>query len=258
MSDDLVLRETRGPILLATLNRPTKGNALNRPILAELDQVIHGIELGFGTADAPRVLVITGSGSKAFCAGADVTELNGIGEHRAREQMRYGQLLFDRLEALPVPVIAAINGFALGGGLELAMACDIRVAAATARLGQAEINLANLPGWGGTQRLPRLVGRGIANEMIFGGETITAARAHETGLVNRVADDAVAAALEMASLYATKDPTAIRGAKRAIGIGLQPGLTEGLIAEADAVATSCATEAQQAAVAAFLTRGKSQ
>lgn len=257
MNDDLILLERRGPLLLATLNRPTKGNALNRPILRELDRVITDIELGFGTASAPRVLVITGSGAKAFCAGADVTELDGIGEHRAREQMRYGQLLFDRLEALPIPVIAAVNGFALGGGLELAMACDIRVAAAGARLGQAEINLANLPGWGGTQRLPRLVGRGIANEMIFGGETIAAQRAYEIGLVNRVADDAVATALELATGYAEKDPIALRGAKRAIAIGLQPGLTEGLMAEADAVAACCATEAQQAAVAGFLNRGKS-
>lgn len=258
MSDQLILLERRGPVLLATLNRPNKGNALNRPALQALDQVIRDIELGFGTSAAPRVLVITGAGPKAFCAGADVTELDGIGEHGAREQMRFGQLLFDRLEALPIPVVAAINGFALGGGLELAMACDIRVAAKDARLGQPEINLANLPGWGGTQRLPRLVGRGIANELIFGGETISAARAYEIGLVNRVADDAVAAALEMASRYAEKDPTALRGAKRAIGIGLQGGLSEGLIAEADAVGVCCATEAQQAATAAFLKRGKGQ
>jgi len=256
MTDSLILRESIDSVLLATLNRPTKGNALSRPLLRELDALVQNIELAFGKPDSPRALVITGSGSKTFSAGADVTELDGIGNNGAREQMRYGQRVFDRLEALPIPVIAAINGYALGGGLELAMACDIRIAAHTAVLGQPEILLGNLPGWGGTQRLPRLVGRGIANELIFGGESITAARAYEIGLVNRVVDDAAAAAVEVAAAFAEKSATAIRGAKRAIAIGLQAGLTEGLLAEAHAVGVCCDTEEQQTALTNFLQRRK--
>jgi len=254
MSDDLILRERRGPVLLATLNRPTKGNALNRALLGQLSNLVADLERSCGTPVGVRALVLTGAGTKTFSAGADVTELDGIGGNGAREQMRFGQMIFDRLEALPIPVLAAVNGYALGGGLELAMACDIRLAAPTALVGQPEINLGNVPGWGGTQRLPRLVGRGRANEMIFGGQMITAQRAAEIGLVNAVEEDAVAAALAMAMAFAAKSPIALRGAKRAIAIGLQSGLTEGQVVEADAVGVCCDSEEQQQALAQFLQR----
>lgn len=254
MAGDLILRERVGAVELVTINRPAKGNALSVAVLRGIEAVTADLEAHYGEDDCPRVVVITGSGERAFSAGADITELDGISEHAAREQMRFGQRVLDRLEALPVPVIAAINGHALGGGLELALACDIRIAARTARLGQPEITLANLPGWGGTQRLPRIVGRGIATEMILLGVAITAERAYELRLVNRVADDAREAALELAQELATRSSTAVRGAKRAIAVGLHAGLTEGLAVEADAVGVCCTTTEQREAVNTFLTR----
>jgi enoyl-CoA hydratase len=250
MTEPVLTRRDVGAVVLATLNRPTKGNSLNQPLIDALDQLVSSLE-GAGGRGA---LVLTGAGGKAFSAGADVTELDGIGADRARAQMRRGQAVFDRLERLPLVVIAAIDGFALGGGLELAMAADIRVAGETARLGQPEITLENVPGWGGTQRLPRLVGRGIATELILTGELITAARAREIGLVNHVVEDPVAKALELAERIAVRSPVAVAGAKHAIRIGLEQGQEAGLIAEADAVAACCATDAQAQAVQAFLNR----
>jgi len=199
-------------------------------------------------------LVLTGAGTKAFSAGADINELDDIGPDAARAQMRRGQAVFDRLERLPIAVIAAINGFALGGGLELAMAADIRIAAPTARLGQPEITLANLPGWGGTQRLPRLVGRGIATELILTGDLVEADRAYAIGLVNRIATDPLPAAIELGARIAAHSRTAVRGAKRAIRVGLEDGVMAGLSVEADAVADCCGTEVQRQAVRAFLRR----
>ncbi|HSF27396.1 MAG TPA: enoyl-CoA hydratase-related protein [Actinomycetes bacterium] len=245
---------TDGRVLVATLNRPTKGNALNRPLIEALDALAAEVEATCHDAEGPRALVLTGAGAKAFSAGADVHELDGIDGPSAREQMRRGQLAFGRLERLPVVVIAAVNGFALGGGLELAMAADLRVAAPTARLGQPEITLENLPGWGGTQRLPRLVGRGVATELILTGELISAERALALGLVNRVADDALAAAVALADQIAARNPVAVAGAKRSIRVGLEAGVAAGLEVEADAVAACCETAEQRAAVHAFLHR----
>jgi enoyl-CoA hydratase len=202
--------------------------------------------------------VVTGRGAKAFCAGADVTELDGIDAETAFEQMRRGQSALDRIERLPIPVIAAVNGFALGGGLELAMAADLRIAANGSKLGQPEISLGNLPGWGGTQRLPRLVGRARATELILTGELVPAQKALEWGLVNSVADDALAAATELAERLAERNPVAVRGAKRAIRVGLEEGMPEGLVVEAEAVAACCETEHQRRAVREFLDRKTSR
>ncbi len=254
MPDELVIRDRSAAVEVATINRPGKGNALSVAVLRALESIVTDIETTYGSDAGPRVLVITGAGDRAFSAGADITELAGITGDAAREQMRLGQRIFHRLEALPIPVIAAVNGHALGGGLELALACDIRVAARTAMLGQPEITLANLPGWGGTQRLPRIVGRGVATEMILLGEPITADRAYELRLVNRVADDALGAALDLAQQLAARSRVAVRGAKRAIAVGLQAGLTEGLAVEADAVGACCGTSEQREAVQAFLNR----
>jgi enoyl-CoA hydratase len=247
-----LLLKPDGRVLVATLNRPGKGNALNQHLMNALDQLAARLEAA--RAGETGALVLTGAGDKAFSVGADVSELDGIGPGTAREQMRRGQAVFDRIERLPVVVIAAVNGFALGGGLELAMAADIRIASPSARLGQPEITLANLPGWGGTQRLPRLVGRGIASELILTGDVIDAGRAYALRLVNRVADDPLTAAVELAARIAANSSAAVRGAKTAIRTGLEVGITAGLAAEADAVAECCGTEEQHQAVQSFLNR----
>jgi enoyl-CoA hydratase len=251
--DGVLLRERSGPVLLATLNRPRKGNALNQMLITALDDLAATWDNG-GPFDGCRALVLTGAGNRAFSAGADVTELDGIGGPAAAAQMRRGQQVFNRIEALPVVVIAAIGGFALGGGLELAMAADIRIAAPHARLAQPEITLANLPGWGGTQRLPRLIGRGRATELILTGDHVDARRALDLGLVDHVADDWLQAALALATRIAGHSPTAVAGAKRAIRTGLSEGIPRGLEAEADAVAACCRTPEQNDAVQAFLHR----
>ena len=253
--EPVLVREHRGAVLIASLNRPAKGNALNRPLIEALDALARDLEQdGSGT----RALVITGRGAKAFSAGADVSELDGIEHDAAYEQMRRGQLALDRIERLPIPVIAAINGFALGGGLELAMAADLRIAAAGSALGQPEINLGNLPGWGGTQRLPRLIGVARATEMILTGELLPAARALEWGLVNAVTDDALAAALQLADEIAGRNSVAVRGAKRAIRVGMEEGIAAGLLIEAEAVALCCQTDHQRRAVHNFLHRKQSE
>jgi enoyl-CoA hydratase len=250
--DEVLLCETRHRVLVATLNRPAKGNALSRQLVAALDRLAADLEAG--TGGKLGALVLTGAGERAFSAGADVSELDGLDAETARAQMRRGQAVFDRIERLPLVVIAAINGYALGGGLELAMAADMRIATPSARFGQPEITLANLPGWGGTQRLPRLVGSGLATELILTGAVIDAARAAEIGLVNRIETDAVGAAVELASQIAARSPVAVAGAKRAIRVGLDEGVAAGLRAEAEAVAQCCQTDEQREAVQAFLHR----
>ena len=252
MSDVLDVTDD-GKVITASLNRRAKGNSLNQPLIDALDSLCDEVEQ-MHTAGDVRSVVVTGTGDRAFCAGADVNELNQITPDSARAQMRRGQQVFDRLERLPVVVIAALNGFALGGGLELAMATDIRVAGPSARLGQPEINLGNVPGWGGTQRLPRLVGRGRATEMILTGELIDAQRAFEIGLVNAVVDDPLAWAHDLAGRIAERNPVAVEGAKRSIRSGLERGIEQGLLVEADAVGDCCATDYQREAVRAFLNR----
>jgi enoyl-CoA hydratase len=254
MSDTDLTRSRQGPVLVARLNRPAKANSINQALVAELERLVDELASTPTVEDPPRALVLTGAGDRAFSTGADVSELDGLSADAARAQMRRGQTLFDRLETLPIVVIAAINGFALGGGLELAMAADLRVASPTARLGQPEIALANVPGWGGTQRLPRLIGRGRACELILTGDLIDAQRAYEWGLVNVIADDPVRAGIELAARICAHGPVAVAGAKQAIRVGLTEGMQAGLLAEADAVATCCQTPEQQRAVRTFLAR----
>lgn len=253
MSTDVITRAWHGPVLVATIDRAAKANSLSRAVIDALDALAADIEDAVAEHEV-GALVLTGAGERAFSAGADIHELDGISPAAAYRQMRRGQQVFARIEALPIVVIAALNGVALGGGLELAMAADIRIAAPSARLGQAEITLENLPGWGGTQRLPRLVGRGRATELILTGDLLDAATAAEWGLVNRVADDPLAAAVELAQRIAQRSPVAVAGAKRAIAAGLAPGLQDGLEVEARAVGACCATDEQRAAVKAFLAR----
>ncbi len=247
-----VLQERHGSVLVVTLNRPRKGNSLNQAVIAALDEVADHVECNAFEPGGPRALVLAGAGGRGFSAGADVHDLNGVDAARAREQMRRGQRVFDRIEHLPVLVVAAVSGYALGGGLELAMAADLRIAAPDAIFGQPEITLENLPGWGGTQRLPRLVGLGRATELILTGATIDASRALEIGLVNRIATDPLAASIKLAAGVAARSAMAVMGAKRAIHAGLDGGMRVGLEVEADAVAACCETAEQRAAVRAFL------
>lgn len=250
---DVVTIRADGAVTIATINRPAKANALSGEVIDALDSLAEAVEQA-AAAGTTRALVITGAGEKAFSAGADIRNLVGLTQSQAREQMLRGQRVFDRIATLPVAVIAAINGVAFGGGLELAMACDMRIAAPRARFGQPEITLANIPGWGGTQRLPRLVGRGIASEMILTGAPIDAARALAIGLVNAIAEDPVIHAVELAKTVAAHSPRAIAAAKMAIRAGLRGGIEYGLEVEAGAVAELCQTPEQHEAVRAFLDR----
>ncbi|CBA16471.1 enoyl-CoA hydratase-related protein [Xanthomonas albilineans] len=226
MSGTPVLADTQGAIRILTVNRADKLNALNRQILLALDTA-------FATAeDDPqiRVVVLTGAGEKAFVAGADIAEMNVLTPMQGRDFSQLGQRLMRRIERLSKPVLAMVNGFALGGGLELAMACHLRLAADSARLGQPEINLGLIPGFGGTQRLLRLAGRAAALELCLLGAPIDAARALQLGLVNRV----VAAAelrqttLQMAQQLANAAPLALRGILDAIQVGGETAIEQGL------------------------------
>ncbi|WP_277603908.1 enoyl-CoA hydratase-related protein [Agrococcus sp. ARC_14] len=252
-----VLRVTRTDTIVdVRLYRPDKANALSQQMLMEFDVLTDALMRGTGIGEGARAVVLSGEGGRAFSAGNDITSLQGLSASEATQQMLRGQEIFQRLEDCPQVTIAAIDGVALGGGLELAMACDIRVASPTSRLGQPEITLANIPGWGGTQRLPRLIGEGRAIELILTGELVDAARAEQIGLVNRVTDDPVATAHQLASAIAAKAPTAVDEALKAVYAGARHGIVHGLLVEARGVGTCCTTPEQREAVQAFLDRKK--
>jgi enoyl-CoA hydratase len=220
-----------GAIATITLNRPSVLNALNLQLLGELAQTLD--ELG---ADAGlRAVILTGAGPKAFAAGADISELNALADARAGEaQAQRGQALTRAFERLRIPVIAAVNGFALGGGCELAMACDIRIASENAKFGQPEVNLGILPGYGGTQRTARLLGEGMAMYLCLSGEMIDAQTALRVGLVQKVvpAGELLGEATRLANVIAGKAPLAVAAAKRAIVDGADLGLDAALALEA--------------------------
>jgi enoyl-CoA hydratase len=204
-------------------------NALDRPTLEELRDRL----LELRDEEGVRVVVLTGSGEKAFVAGADIKYMSGLGTAEAREWGELGHDAGQLLETMPKPTIAAINGFALGGGCELALACDLRFASSTAKLGQPEINLGIIPGWGGTQRLARACGLGVAKELILTGRLVDAEEAQRIGLVTSVADPVLEEALETARLLAAKSPLAVAAAKRALNHSLQGDHVENLRREAD-------------------------
>ena len=239
-------------IATITLNRPNKLNALNAALLQELQEALNTV----AQDSEIRVLIITGAGERAFCAGADIDELHGITPEKAGAFMLLGQRIFNDIETLGKPVIAAVNGYALGGGCELAQACDLRVASISARFGQPEINLGNIPGWGGTQRLPRLIGAARAKELIFTGELLEAEAAERMGLVNRVTtpEELMPAARSLAAKIAEKGPIALRLAKWAIDRGLDGSLASGLMYENLGVAYCCTTEDQCEGTLAFKER----
>lgn len=249
--ESLVRSEKEDGVRVLTVNRPEKLNALNADVLAALDRGLAECEADTGL----RCVIVTGSGEKAFIAGADIGELSKLTPIEGREHSLRGQALLDRIANLMVPSIAAINGYAYGGGLELAMACTLRVASENARMGLPETSLGILPGYGGTQRLARLVGRARAFELILTSEKgLTAQEAERIGLVNRVvpAGQALAAAREMAGKIAANGPGACRYAMEAIRRGLEMPLSEGQAFEATLFGLCAATEDMKEGMTAFL------
>jgi enoyl-CoA hydratase len=254
MAFDNLLLERDGAIALVTINRPQVLNALNAQTIDELRRA--ALELKHD--DSVRVVILTGAGEKSFVAGADIKELAAMSPESARELGLRGQHVFGLFESLGKPVIAAINGFALGGGCELAMACTIRIAAEGARFGQPEVNLGILPGYGGTQRLPRLVGAGRALEMLLTGSPITAAEAFRIGLVNRVvpAPDLIADARRLAGELAKQPPIAMRYILEAVHKGLEMPLGEASVFEATLFGLVVATDDMREGTRAFLEKRK--
>jgi enoyl-CoA hydratase len=254
--DNLVLeRDDRDDrVAIVIINRPQVLNALNA---ATLDELRHAV-LDLQRDDSVRTIIITGAGEKSFVAGADINELAVQSPASGRERALAGQHVFDLIENLGKPVIAAINGFALGGGCELAMACTLRLAADTARLGQPEINLGVLPGYAGTQRLPRLVGKGRALELLLTGAMITAADAERIGLVNRVvpAGELLAEARQLARHLAGQAPIAMRYVLSAVNKGLEMPLAEGCAYEATLFGLITATGDMREGTSAFLEKRK--
>ena len=242
-------REDRGAVAVLVLNRPEALNALSVEMLDELAGHLDAIERDADT----RAIVIVGGGEKAFTAGADIRHMATATALQARAYAQRGHELTTRIETFPKPVIAAVNGYALGGGCELALACDIRIAADTARFGLPEVNLGILPGWGGTQRLARATSPGFAKELIFTGRQVKAEEARITGLVNEVVPlaELLDRAVAMGELIATKPPWAIAAAKEVVNLALEGDLQGHLRRELDAFALAFTTEDQREGMAAF-------
>ncbi len=251
-----LLYALEGAVATVTINRPDKLNALNRATVAELEQVVGEIERD----EQVRAVIVTGAGEKAFVAGADINELAALAPIEAARFAARGQRLFRRLELLPKPVIAAINGFALGGGLELAMACTFRLASENARLGQPEIKLGILPGYGGTQRLPRLVGKGAALALLLTGDPIPAQEAYRIGLVQQVVPQAelLATARQWVARILANGPLAAGLLLEAVQLGLEMPLEEAMAFEAAQFGLSCSTEDMRECTRAFLEKRQAQ
>ncbi len=233
-----------------TIQRPEKLNALNNEVLEELEQVFADLEQD----DRVEAVIVTGSGEKAFVAGADIAELKSLDTASARVQALRGQAVFQRIESMPKPVIAAVNGFALGGGCELALACHIRIASENARFGLPEVSLGIIPGYGGTQRLPRLVGKGVALDLILSGEMLPAADALRAGLVSRVFPlaELKAGAEKLARTILSRGPLALRSALAAVHEGIEMPQEQGLQYEAALFGLLAATRDMQEGMGAFL------
>ena len=254
MSFQNLLVERHGAVTTISINRPKVLNALNAQTLDELGQAIDDVRKD----DGVRVVILTGAGEKAFVAGADINELAVQTPVGGRDHARKGQSLFDRIERLGKPVIAAVNGFALGGGCELAMACTMRIASDTAKFGQPEINLGIIPGYAGSQRLPRLVGRGRALELLLTGQQITAEEAWRIGLVNRVvpAANLMAEARALADALASKAPIAVRYILDAVAGGLEMSFADAQDYEATLFGLVSTTEDMREGTKAFLEKRK--
>jgi enoyl-CoA hydratase len=249
-----LIYEKTDNIGVLTINRPDKLNAISNELTEELKQLLDEIE----EDEELRIMVITGAGDKAFVAGADIKELVDRDALIGREVSRTRQHLFSRIENLPVPVIAVVNGYALGGGLELALACSIRICSENAQFGAPEVKLGIIPGDGGTQRLPRLVGLGRAMEMILTGDFIDAQEAYRIGLVNKIVphEELMDSAMEMAKTIAQRPPLAVRYAKEAVNRSQEGDSVSGYALESYLHALTCVTEDKKEGVSAFLEKRK--
>jgi len=250
MAYETLLYEKREGIGYIKVNRPEKMNALNRTVMEELRACFDSI----GTDDEVQVVILTGAGEKAFIAGADINELAVQTPLQGKETSLFGQRIFDGIENLGKPVIAAVNGYALGGGCELAMACTLRIASDNARFGQPEVKLGIIPGYAGTQRLARIVGKGRALELILSGEPITAQEAYRIGLVNQVvaAKDLIPSAETLARKIMANGPLAVKLALEAVNHGMEMTQKEGEFLEATLFGLCCATADMKEGTRAFL------
>jgi enoyl-CoA hydratase len=253
MSEKNLISTIEDKIALITINRPRLLNALNKDTLNELCETFTTLKADRGV----KVIIITGKG-KAFVAGADISEMKDYTPEQAREFTTLGHMTMDSIQNAEKPVIAAVNGYALGGGLELALACDIILASETALLGVPEVNLGLIQGFGGTQRLPRLIGKSLAKELIFTADAVTANRAYEMGVVNRVfpLDDLLPEAEKMALKIAQKGPIALKLAKRVIDSGYNKDLSEGCELERKAFVECFTTSDRKEGMKAFLEKRK--
>lgn len=263
---EFVLYEQQGAVGVITINREKALNALNSTVLDELNATFDAVDL-----NTVRCLVLTGAGEKSFVAGADIGEMSTLTKAEGEAFGKKGNDVFRKIETFPIPVIAAVNGFALGGGCEISMSCDIRICSDNAVFGQPEVGLGITPGFGGTQRLARLVGEGMAKQMIYTARNIKAAEAYRIGLVNQVisaevneagevvvsAKDALmAAALKMANGIAANAPIAVRNCKKAINDGLQVDMDKAIVIEEKLFGDCFETEDQRAGMANFLEKDK--
>lgn len=244
-----------GFVTVLTIHRPEALNALSAEVLADLDTALDAVDPA-----ATRCVVLTGAGEKAFVAGADIGSQATLTQAQALSWSRRGNAVFRKIETLPLPVIAAVNGYALGGGCELALACDIRLASENAVFGQPEVGLGITAGFGGTQRLPRLVGTGFAKEMLYSGIRVKADRALAMGLVNAVhpLESLLDEAIQLAEKIANNAPIAVRATKKAINEGMQEEIEESLETEAKLFSTCFETRDQKEGMAAFLEKRKAQ
>ena len=249
-----VLLEKKDHVAIATINRPKALNALNSEVLTDLNELIDLVN-----ADSDiYALVLTGSGDKAFVAGADIGEMSTLTKEEGEAFGKKGNDVFRKLETMPIPTIAAVNGYALGGGCELSMACDIRLCADTAVFGQPEAGLGITPGFGGTQRLARLIGPGMAKQLIYSAKNIKADEALRVGLVNAVypVEELMAAAEKLAATIARNAPIAVRACKKAINAGLEVGMDEAVVIEEKLFGSCFETADQKEGMGAFLEKRK--
>jgi enoyl-CoA hydratase/carnithine racemase len=256
MTFENILFSKKNSIAYVTVNRPKVLNALNMATMEDLRAAFHDIK----SDKTVRVVILTGAGEKAFIAGADIGELSKQDAITAKEYTHRGQSVLNLIENLGKPVIACINGFALGGGCEIALACTMRLASETAKLGQPEVKLGIIPGYGGSQRLPRLVGKGIAMQMLLTGEMVSAQEAYRIGLVNEVTApaDLIPRAEAIAQKMVANAPLAVQYTMEAVNKGMEMNLSEGLYLEAALFGLCCATEDKKEGTTAFLDKRPAQ
>lgn len=250
---EFITYDVEGQIGIITINRPKALNALNSAVLDELDKTLDAVD-----QEAIRCLILTGAGEKSFVAGADIGEMSTLTKAEGEAFGKKGNDVFRKLETFPIPVIAAVNGFALGGGCEISMSCDIRICSENAVFGQPEVGLGITPGFGGTQRLARIVGTGKAKEMIYGARNIKAEEAYRIGLVNNVypAEELMPAAKKLASTIARNAPIAVRNCKRAINEGIQVDMDQAIVIEEKLFGSCFETCDQKEGMNAFLEKRK--